>query len=48
MKHLYFLPGGKLSFTAPAAATNTFDEFVSDPNKPVRCDKTLDLFEPRP
>jgi len=33
-KNLYFLPNGKLSFDAPATA-NSFDEFVSDPNKPV-------------
>ncbi len=34
-KNLYLLPGGKLSFDAPASA-DSFDEFVSDPNKPVR------------
>src|ERR1700761_685086 len=34
-KNLYFLPGGKLSFTAPAEAKDSYDEFVSDPNKPV-------------
>jgi uncharacterized protein len=34
-KNLYLLPGGKLSFDAPAAEANTADEFVSDPNKPV-------------
>ncbi|HVW15767.1 MAG TPA: CocE/NonD family hydrolase [Mucilaginibacter sp.] len=34
-KNLYFLPGGKLSFDAPKAAVNSYDEFVSDPNKPV-------------
>ncbi|GAB2693907.1 CocE/NonD family hydrolase [Mucilaginibacter koreensis] len=34
-KNLYFLPGGKLSFTAPAAAGNVFDEYVSDPAHPV-------------
>ncbi|HTD39648.1 MAG TPA: CocE/NonD family hydrolase [Mucilaginibacter sp.] len=33
-KNLYLLPGGKLSFSAPSSA-NSFDEFVSDPNKPV-------------
>jgi hypothetical protein len=33
-KRLYFHAGGKLSFDAPAAAEG-FDEFVSDPNKPV-------------
>ena len=33
-KNLYLLPGGKLSFDAPASA-DSFDEFISDPNKPV-------------
>lgn len=33
-KSLYFLPDGKLSFNKPVA-TDSFDEFVSDPNKPV-------------
>ena len=32
---LYFAPGGKLSFTPPAAAQPAFDAWVSDPNKPV-------------
>jgi putative CocE/NonD family hydrolase len=34
-KQLYFLPGGKLSFTAPAAGKDSFDQYVSDPNNPV-------------
>ncbi|WP_295648184.1 CocE/NonD family hydrolase [uncultured Mucilaginibacter sp.] len=33
-KNLYFLPGGKLSFEVPKSV-GTFDEFISDPNKPV-------------
>jgi putative CocE/NonD family hydrolase len=33
-KNLYFLPGGKLSFDAPKTLA-AYDEFVSDPNKPV-------------
>ena len=33
-KNLYLLPGGKLSFEAPAQA-DSFDEFTSDPSKPV-------------
>ncbi len=33
-KNLYFLPGGKLSFDAPAVESAE-DSFVSDPNKPV-------------
>ncbi len=34
-KKLYLLPNGKLSFNAPSAAANTFDEFISDPKHPV-------------
>jgi hypothetical protein len=33
-KNLYLLPGGKLSFNAPTS-TGSFDEFTSDPSKPV-------------
>ncbi len=33
-KSIYFLPGGKLDFTAPSMADN-FDEYVADPMKPV-------------
>jgi putative CocE/NonD family hydrolase len=33
-KNLYLLPGGKLGFDKPSAA-GSFDEFISDPNKPV-------------
>ena len=32
---LYLNPGLKLSFSAPAASENSFDEYVSDPAKPV-------------
>jgi putative CocE/NonD family hydrolase len=32
--NLYLLPGGKLSFDAPISA-DSFDEFTSDPSKPV-------------
>ncbi|WP_210486990.1 CocE/NonD family hydrolase [Rufibacter aurantiacus] len=32
---LYFGENGKLSFEKPAAAGASFDEFISDPNKPV-------------
>ncbi|MGF7082586.1 CocE/NonD family hydrolase [Mucilaginibacter sp. UYCu711] len=46
-KQLYFLPGGKLSFTAPAAGKDNFDEYVSDPNNPVPFvadrNKTMDM-----
>jgi putative CocE/NonD family hydrolase len=34
-KKLYFQPNGKLSFDAPKASSTTYDEYVSDPNKPV-------------
>lgn len=34
-KTLYFHAGGKLSFTAPAAGQGGFDQYISDPNKPV-------------
>lgn len=36
-KHLYLQPGGKLGWTGSeqASVKETFDEFVSDPNKPV-------------
>jgi putative CocE/NonD family hydrolase len=34
-KRLYFQPNGKLSFDAPKANSATYDEYVSDPNKPV-------------
>ncbi len=32
---LYFHPNGTLSFDAPAETGDSFDEYVSDPNKPV-------------
>jgi uncharacterized protein len=32
---LYLQPGGKLGFSAPASAEPGFDEYVSDPAKPV-------------
>lgn len=34
-KNLYLLPGGKLSFTAPTAASDDYKEWVSDPMNPV-------------
>jgi putative CocE/NonD family hydrolase len=34
-RNLYLLPGGKLSFSAPAGDAPSADEFVSDPNKPA-------------
>lgn len=32
---LYFRPGGALAFESPGEGTDAFDEFVSDPAKPV-------------
>ena len=34
-KSLYFHPGGRLSFDPPTAESGSFDEYVSDPAKPV-------------
>jgi len=34
-KNLYFQPNGKLSFSPPAADATGFDEYLSDPDKPV-------------
>jgi len=34
-RSLYLQAGGKLSFTPPTAAAEEFDEYVSDPSKPV-------------
>ena len=34
-KTLYFLPGGELSFDPPNGGSGQFDEYVSDPAKPV-------------
>jgi putative CocE/NonD family hydrolase len=34
-KILYFHTGGRLSFDSPGSETNYFDEYVSDPAKPV-------------
>lgn len=44
-QQLYFLPNGKLSFEAPKDKGNSFNEFVSDPNKPVPFinHKTMDV-----
>jgi len=40
-KPLYLQPGGKLSFQAPAAGQGDYEEYISDPAKPVP-------FVPRP
>jgi putative CocE/NonD family hydrolase len=41
---LYFQPKGGLTFTAPASPTESFDEYVSDPSKPVPYTKELTAF----
>jgi putative CocE/NonD family hydrolase len=41
MKRIYLQPGGALSYAAPAGVTPAFDEYVSDPAKPVP-------YQPRP
>jgi uncharacterized protein len=35
LRTLYFRPGGALSFDQPTEGTDAFDEYVSDPAKPV-------------
>jgi hypothetical protein len=34
-RNLFLLPGSRLGFDPPAASTNQYDEYVSDPAKPV-------------
>lgn len=34
-KNLYFAAGGKLTFAPPSEAAGAYDEYVSDPNRPV-------------
>ena len=34
-RNLYLLPGGRLGFEPPAAAGQEYDEYISDPAKPV-------------
>jgi putative CocE/NonD family hydrolase len=34
-KNLYFAAGGKLTFTAPQDSASAYDEYISDPNRPV-------------
>lgn len=41
-KNLYLTPGGKLGFEKPAATTG-FDQYVSDPKKPVPFTQTVAL-----
>ncbi|MFN7949373.1 MAG: CocE/NonD family hydrolase [Blastocatellia bacterium] len=34
-RNLYFQPNGRLSFDAPTATNDSFDEYISDPQRPV-------------
>ena len=34
-RNLYLLPGGRLGFEKPTASNSEYDEYVSDPSKPV-------------
>jgi len=34
-KNLYFAADGKLTFNAPSSGAGAFDEYISDPNRPV-------------
>jgi putative CocE/NonD family hydrolase len=47
-RNLYLLPGGRLGFEPSAASNNQFDEYVSDPAKPVpyRQRPTLTIYAP--
>ncbi len=44
-KNLYLLPGGKLSLDEPKATDDNYDQFISDPDKPVPFinDITIDM-----
>jgi len=44
---LYFHPDGKLSFDPPMETENAFDEYVSDPNRPVPFTATISPGMPR-
>jgi putative CocE/NonD family hydrolase len=46
-KTLYFAASGKLSFEPPAAGATAFDEYVSDPNRPVPFVETEDTGVPQ-
>jgi putative CocE/NonD family hydrolase len=47
-RSLYLLPGGRLGFDAPTASAEKYDEYVSDPAKPVpyRPRPTLSISSP--
>ncbi|WDF56538.1 CocE/NonD family hydrolase [Mucilaginibacter sp. KACC 22063] len=42
-KNLYLLSNGKLSFAAPSATTNSYEEFISDPWHPVPFINGIDM-----
>lgn len=42
-KNLYFLPGGKLSFTALSGIKDSYEEFLSDPMHPVPFINSIDM-----
>ncbi|HZS05165.1 MAG TPA: CocE/NonD family hydrolase [Blastocatellia bacterium] len=42
-RNLYFHANGKLSFDPPTATTASFDEYLSDPNKPVPYTNTISI-----
>ena len=46
-KTLFFHAGGKLDFTAPTEGTDAFDEYVSDPAKPVPFTSEVTMDYPR-
>lgn len=46
VKSLYLHPGGKLDFEPPSSANTGFDEYVSDPAKPVPYTATLSAHYP--
>jgi len=46
-RRLYFRPGGALSFEAPSEGGDAFDEFISDPAKPVPYSLTPSTSYPR-
>ena len=40
-RNLYFQPNGRLSFDAPTATNESFDEYLSDPQRPVPYSNTI-------
>ena len=46
-RSLYLLPGGRLGFEAPAAGGERYDEYISDPAKPVTVSRAPDAADRR-